>query len=58
MGFLIHTKENPEYDVHFSMWEWGRFLDLIIWSNDIITLDELKAKLNASNIKESNAKAD
>lgn len=57
MGFLIHTKEHPDYDVHFSMWEWGRFLDLILWSNDLITLDELKESLTKSNLKESNAKA-
>tara|TARA_Y100001938_G_C8088164_1_gene433364 strand:- start:1552 stop:2307 length:756 start_codon:yes stop_codon:yes gene_type:complete len=58
MGFLIHTKEHPEYQIHFSMWEWGRFLDLILWSNDIITLDELKESLTKSNLKESNAKAE
>jgi len=58
MGFLIHTEEAPEYQVHFSMWEWGRVLDLILWSNDIIDLDELKDRLTASQLKESNAKAE
>ena len=58
MGFLIHTKEHPEYQIHFSMWEWGRFLDLILWSNDLITLDELKESLTKSNLKESNSKAE
>ena len=50
--------EAPEYQVHFSMWEWGRFLDLILWSNNIIDLDELKDSLTASQLKESNAKAE
>ena len=57
MGFLIHTKEHPDYQIHFSMWEWGRFLDLILWSNDLITLDELKESLTKSNLRESNSKA-
>ena len=31
MGFEIHSEENPDYFAKLSVWEWSRFLDLLLF---------------------------
>ena len=58
MGFDIYVESDPEYSVHFSMWEWDRVLDILLWSKKIYTLPELQSRLTASNMKETSSKAE
>jgi hypothetical protein len=58
MGFDIYIESDPEYSVHFSMWEWDRILDIFLWSKKIYTLPELQSRLTASNMKETSSKAE
>ena len=57
MGFNIYVESDPNYSIHFSMWEWDRLLDILLWSKKIYTLPELQDRLTASNMNETHAKA-
>tara|TARA_B100002019_G_scaffold220046_1_gene192719 strand:+ start:300 stop:1028 length:729 start_codon:yes stop_codon:yes gene_type:complete len=69
MGFEIHPAEKPYYQATFTVWEWSRFLDLLLYSagainmeqmlNNIIHVSMMEAKaLNHGNSEEEIANFD
>ena len=41
MGFEIHPYGNPDYFAKLSVWEWSRFLDMLLYSAGAIDMDTM-----------------
>lgn len=41
MGFEIHSEENPDYFAKLSVWEWSRFLDLLLFTSGAINMETM-----------------
>ena len=41
MGFEIHSEENPDYFAKLSVWEWSRFLDLLLFTSGAINKETM-----------------
>ena len=41
MGFEIHPAEKPYYQATFTVWEWSRFLDLLLYSAGAINMEQM-----------------
>lgn len=41
MGFEIHSEENPDYFAKLSVWEWSRFLDMLLFSAGAINMETM-----------------
>ena len=41
MGFEIHSEENPDYFAKLSVWEWSRFLDMLLFTSGAINMETM-----------------
>lgn len=41
MGFEIHSEENSDYFAKLSVWEWSRFLDLLLFTAGAINMETM-----------------
>lgn len=55
MGFEIHPEQNPDYQAKLSVWEWSRFLDMLLFSAGAIDMEQMQNNIVHVSMMEAKA---
>ena len=55
MGFEVHSEENPDYVAKLTIWEWSRFLDMLLYVSGAIKMETMLNNIIHINLLETKA---
>tara|TARA_B100002052_G_scaffold275688_1_gene279756 strand:+ start:440 stop:1207 length:768 start_codon:yes stop_codon:yes gene_type:complete len=55
MGFEVHSEENPDYVAKLTVWEWSRFLDMLLYVSGAIKMETMLNNIIHINLLETKA---